>query len=872
MLNIKTLTDTLSGMDLQELQNYAKVNKNDPYIVSMALSMANTLKKLKVAQDGQAGMQPQPKVVDQQIEQMAAAPQEMGAAPQEMAQAMPEDQGIAMLPAPNMQNMAGGGIVAFDDGGEVPGYAGGVFTGPGTPEDYRAYAMQKAEKMGLNPAFVDRIFKIESGYDPLAKSGSGSTGIGQLVKSTARYYGLKTGKQDERLNPIMNIDASLAHMADLNKKYKGDPELIAMAYNQGEPTLDAHLRKNGGKLVPEKLQQEIATQLKTKGKLTDEQIAARAVEPVNYLAKINAAQIPTAASLGSKEELVQPTQAVDNSIPTNYKQEQAARQAPYDADVKKLRNESVVDRATRVGKGLVGYGEAGLNLAGQLTGYPMGMLYGAGSNVLTGKNEDIGKQMEDYVRDVSYDPRTPEGQQINELKNKFLSGLPAYMGKVSGVKPTRAAGKSPIVEPGITALTDSPAAKAAESTAPAPVKPQALGTQMELFPQESMPATAPRTSAASALPVKRPKTPVELAIEKQIAARTGLTALPGADNFVGPKLPINLTPENLAVRAEAAARLQGKTPVAEPTTGKAFEITPESAEIAAQARNRLANQKAAAPLSSTEPRATTEPAVSKALGMSPEEMLNRALEAEKTNKTGIGALSKENIGNAILPGATLAVPANDITTTSNASIGTLTPNENIKESVFDPTFGGTLPPDVKKDIVDQLKKTTGATTGELKQQAADSGMDFNSFLIRFGLGLMAGESQYAAVNVGKAGLGALDAQLAEQKSRQAQAASVSDSELKKMQAKYYGSYADAIERGAKEKNEVLQAETLVQQHMEKWLSSSPGLIATTNDPNATAKEEARVRKALYLQLGLNPIMSSNTPAGGAKFLGFENPA
>jgi len=118
------------------------------------------------------------------------------------------------------------------------------------------------------------------------------------------------------------------------------------------------------------------------------------------------AKAPFAAAPGYED--------INNSIPTNYKQKQAAQQALYDAEIKKLRNESVVDTATRVGRGLVGYGEAGLNLAGQLTGYPMGMLYGVGSNVLTGKNEDIGKQMEDYIRDVSYDPRTPEGQQINE--------------------------------------------------------------------------------------------------------------------------------------------------------------------------------------------------------------------------------------------------------------------------------------------------------------------------------------------------------------------------------------------------------------------------------------------------------------------------
>lgn len=640
--NPNKLMAQLRMMPDQQLLQYAQMHKNDPYIFPMAFQESNTRKQMRAAQNTQA---PQaPKVVDQNL--------------QEMAQPMPEDQGIAMLPAPNMQNMAGGGIVAFDDGGEVPGYAGGVFTGPGTPEDYRAYAMQRAAKLGLNPAFVDRIFKIESGYDATAKSESGSTGIGQLVKSTAQHYGLKTGKQDERLNPIMNINASLAHMADLNKKYKGNPELIAVAYNQGEPTLDAHLRKNGGNLVPENLQQEIATKLKANGKLSDAQTAARAVEPVNYLAKINAGQIPTAQSLAPNEELVQPTQAADNSVPTNYKQEQTSKQALYDADVKKAQKEGFVDKAARVGRGLFGYGEAGVNLAGQLTGYPMGMLYGVGSNVLTGENKDIGKQMEDYVQDVSYDPRTPEGQEINELKNRFFSNLSPYIGKVSGVKPTRATGKSPIVEPGITALTDSPAAKAAEATAPTPVRSQVSGTQMELFPQESMPATAPRTSAAPVLPVKpTPKTPVELAREKQAAVRAGLTALPGADSFVGPKLPINLTPENLAVRAAAAERLQGKAPVAEPTTGKAFEITPESAEIAAQARARLANQKAAAPMAPTESRVPTEPAVSKALGMSPDKMLTRALEAEKKNRTGIDALSKENAANAALPGAALAVPA-----------------------------------------------------------------------------------------------------------------------------------------------------------------------------------------------------------------------
>ena len=118
MLNVKTLTNTLSRMELPELHDYATLHKNDPYIVTLALSIANQKKQMKAGQAGQAGMQPQPKVVDQELSQMMAPP------PQQMAQAMPEDQGIGQLPAPNMQNMAEGGIVAFDDGGEVPSFAG----------------------------------------------------------------------------------------------------------------------------------------------------------------------------------------------------------------------------------------------------------------------------------------------------------------------------------------------------------------------------------------------------------------------------------------------------------------------------------------------------------------------------------------------------------------------------------------------------------------------------------------------------------------------------------------------------------------------------------------------------------------------------
>jgi hypothetical protein len=161
MLNVKTLTDTMSRMELPQLQQYAALHKNDPYIVTLALSIANQKKQMKTGQDGQAGMQPQPKVVDQQIDQMVAPP------PQQMAQAMPEDQGIATLPAQNMQNFASGGIVAFGGGGDVPGYAGGVFTGDPLAEYLKQIGMSPQEFITKNGNEQQQIRAAATAAKPL---------------------------------------------------------------------------------------------------------------------------------------------------------------------------------------------------------------------------------------------------------------------------------------------------------------------------------------------------------------------------------------------------------------------------------------------------------------------------------------------------------------------------------------------------------------------------------------------------------------------------------------------------------------------------------------------------------------------------------
>ena len=114
MIDVNKITSTLAKLPAAQLQQYAQMHKADPYIMSLAMSESNRRKEMRAASQAPA-QQEQPKVVDQGIAEMAPQPQQ--------AQAMPEDQGIGQLPAGNM-NFAGGGIIAFADGGDVERFNG----------------------------------------------------------------------------------------------------------------------------------------------------------------------------------------------------------------------------------------------------------------------------------------------------------------------------------------------------------------------------------------------------------------------------------------------------------------------------------------------------------------------------------------------------------------------------------------------------------------------------------------------------------------------------------------------------------------------------------------------------------------------------
>jgi hypothetical protein len=116
MVNIEQITSTLAKLPDEALQRYAMMHKDDPYIMSLAVSESKRRKEMRSAGQAQ-GMQPRPKVVDQAVSEMAERPA------QQMAP-MPEEQGIGALPAASQMDFADGGITGYAGGGEVERYNG----------------------------------------------------------------------------------------------------------------------------------------------------------------------------------------------------------------------------------------------------------------------------------------------------------------------------------------------------------------------------------------------------------------------------------------------------------------------------------------------------------------------------------------------------------------------------------------------------------------------------------------------------------------------------------------------------------------------------------------------------------------------------
>lgn len=225
---------------------------------------------------------PQTSVLEQILAQNAQAEQPMER----------DNMGIAQIPVPEPQ-YAGGGIIAFDEGGDVEeeyedrvrrsrmssfalpieqlyamasrvpsqirdmipqSYTAAKANAPTqtqpteTPiprkggNKYEEAVIQEAIKQGVDPSLALHVLYKETGNlknPENAKSPAGALGVMQLMPKTAKELGV------DPLDPMQNIQGGISYLKKMYAKYQ-DPALAAAAYNAGPGRVDRALRSEGG--------------------------------------------------------------------------------------------------------------------------------------------------------------------------------------------------------------------------------------------------------------------------------------------------------------------------------------------------------------------------------------------------------------------------------------------------------------------------------------------------------------------------------------------------------------------------------------------------------------------------------------------------
>lgn len=730
--NIDATTKMLMGLQQKgQLQQYVAQHKNDPNLVSLALYVSN-MSKARPAVQAEAN---QPKIVDQAIAGMAP--------PQEM---MPEDQGIATLPAPNMQNMAGGGIVAFDEGGDVPGYAEGVLTKAkkkykemkgyefeGGPELFEKALDAEGIRDPKQRAFLKAIHAQESEQALNAPTRDISNAMGPMQVTKKAWLDVST-KGDElknRADPFENMRAGIRYASTGWQKSGGDP-VLAGTYYYGGP---------GGLAKAQKGEAVAASE--DKGQTTlqyGKQVASRMPSMIPFVGTATAT----------------PTNPAISQIPGQ------SVQAPP------VKN--------------------------------------AGITALTGS--DAASQI--------------PGQSVQAPAAKDES---SFFGDLAD-----RLGLSQETQRNISNTLMAPTPLAPVTTLPKAAKSSGLAALGEKIYEKFAPATGMS--------------------QKEIAAlRAETEAARAAEIAQASQLPQRLTPP--AQVLEQGSQVIPVTKTGEATVQSAADL--EKARLANQAADQLEATQRAAKLTqeaSKLPSAAERLQQASYLRESDEaaRLMNRARAA-----TNAKTVAQTGEGLASIP-SSAAVP--------EAPQGGM-PDLNQAFRQFE------LGQQNKAEEL-QMPKPEGITAAETPKDEKTGGTDWNKLMLQMGLHLMAGKSPNLMTNIGEAGLGTLAMQQAEEKAKSEREAKMSEAEYRKAMGKYYGAYGEAIERGAKEKNNVALAEKAAQDAVDTWAKNNK--MALLQSPTLYEQMRNKYRIEAYKSFGIEPTMAAGAPTGGAKFLGFENPA
>jgi len=95
--------------------------------------------------------------------------------------------------------------------------------------------VKMARDFRLDPRLVFALIRVESGFDPLARSAKNAQGLMQLIPETAERFAVR-----DVWDPVENLRGGMSYLRWLLSYFKGDVVLTLAAYNAGEGAVIRH--------------------------------------------------------------------------------------------------------------------------------------------------------------------------------------------------------------------------------------------------------------------------------------------------------------------------------------------------------------------------------------------------------------------------------------------------------------------------------------------------------------------------------------------------------------------------------------------------------------------------------------------------------
>jgi soluble lytic murein transglycosylase-like protein len=100
-----------------------------------------------------------------------------------------------------------------------------------------------ARSEGIDPELAFRLVRVESNFNPRARSYAGAMGLTQLMPGTARAIDRRMADRLRLVDPEANLRVGFRYLRRLLDHYDGDVRLALLAYNRGEGNVDRDLRR-----------------------------------------------------------------------------------------------------------------------------------------------------------------------------------------------------------------------------------------------------------------------------------------------------------------------------------------------------------------------------------------------------------------------------------------------------------------------------------------------------------------------------------------------------------------------------------------------------------------------------------------------------